>query len=126
MAPVLVSKPSSTHRKSKKAPLPTEHEPANVPPDDVNMERDEAEEELERLVFGDSTGFREGIRSFAHGSALGVAAEEEEEGPDEEEHDQLQDVADADVWLNLIQSRASWLMTDIRLRTALLPRCRAK
>ena len=31
---------------------------------DGEIEKDETEEELERLVFGDSTGFREGLRDF--------------------------------------------------------------
>ena len=31
---------------------------------EAELEKDEAEEELERLVFGDSEGFREGLRDF--------------------------------------------------------------
>lgn len=34
---------------------------------DGELEKDEAEEELERLVFGDSSGWREGLRDSAPG-----------------------------------------------------------
>jgi len=106
MAPVLVAERPTAQKKSKKwkkLPSTTEDEPAEVFPEDVDMEKDDTEEELERLVFGDSIGFREGIKSFAQESALVAGSEEEEESPDEEAQDELQNVADADVCLVLSQ-----------------------
>ena len=44
--------------------------------------RDESEEELERLVFGDSAGFRKGVSTF---SLAGAKGGEREAGKDEEE-----------------------------------------
>ena len=41
-------------------------------------EKDETEQELERLVFGDSAGFREGLRDFA----LDRQESESEDGED--------------------------------------------
>ena len=67
--------------------------------DDVESEEDEkdaVEEELERLVFGDSVGFRDGLRNFNAAEGLsreGVAGLDE----DEDEEGGLDDIADADV-----------------------------
>ncbi|KKY28375.1 putative small nucleolar ribonucleoprotein complex subunit [Diplodia seriata] len=66
---------------------------ASASDDDVEMQKDAAEEELERLVFGDRTGFREGIKNFGGRGEVAVAGEElEEEGSD------LDNVADADLF----------------------------
>ncbi|KAF2083641.1 WD40 repeat-like protein [Saccharata proteae CBS 121410] len=58
------------------------------------MAKDATEEELERLVFGDGAGFREGLRGF------GVVGQGGEEGESEEEEkgSELDDVADADLF----------------------------
>lgn len=61
---------------------------------DVDMQKDATEEELERLVFGDSAGFRQGIKTFGRGGELVLADEEQEE-----EASELENVADADVSL---------------------------
>ncbi|EKG17870.1 hypothetical protein MPH_04926 [Macrophomina phaseolina MS6] len=61
--------------------------------DDGDMQKDATEEELERLVFGDSTGFRQGIKNFGRGGALVHAA-----GEEEEEGSELGNVADADLF----------------------------
>lgn len=63
----------------------------------MEMEKDERERELERLVFGDSAGFREGIQSFqrernAEGTDIDVDAPEKED-----EEGGLEGVNDADV-----------------------------
>lgn len=63
---------------------------ASASDDDVDMQKDATEEELERLVFGDRTGFRDGVKNFGRQGEL-VVADEEEEGSD------LDNVADADV-----------------------------
>ena len=59
------------------------------------LPKDSEEEELERLIFGDSMGFKEGIDSFslAPGTALGEESEEEQgDGED------FGDVADQDLF----------------------------
>lgn len=53
------------------------------------LEKDETEVELERLVFGDSSGFREGLKDFA-------PAEREDDG-DAERATGLEGLDDADV-----------------------------
>jgi U3 small nucleolar RNA-associated protein 18 len=63
--------------------------------EDIELERDAAEEELEKLVFGDSIGFREGIKSFTlEANRLDGGSDGEEVS---EEGSALEDVADADV-----------------------------
>lgn len=57
--------------------------------EDEESEKDETEIELERLVFGDSAGFREGLQ----GSALATREDEE----DEEQATGLDGLDDADV-----------------------------
>lgn len=58
--------------------------------DGENMsEKDETELELERLIFGDSAAFREGLR----GSALATRGDDE----DEEQTNGLDGLDDADV-----------------------------
>ncbi|OCK82997.1 WD40 repeat-like protein [Lepidopterella palustris CBS 459.81] len=59
----------------------------------VEMEKDDTEEELEKLVFGDSVGFREGIKSFRM-ETEGI----DEENEEEQEEATLEDVADADLF----------------------------
>ena len=63
--------------------------------DEDVLEKDVTEEELEKLVFGDSIGFREGIKSFTlEANRLGGGSDGEEVS---EEGSALEDVADADV-----------------------------
>lgn len=45
---------------------------------DGEPEKDATEEELERLVFGDSAGFREGLRDVSSDEAEDVEEEEQE------------------------------------------------
>lgn len=54
-------------------------------------EMSSGEEELERAVFGDSVGFREGLKSFG-------LVEQEEESDAESEKSALEDVADGDLF----------------------------
>ncbi|EOD44092.1 putative small nucleolar ribonucleoprotein complex protein [Neofusicoccum parvum UCRNP2] len=87
---------------------PEEHQPFQLPDDfarydsdsaasdsdgDGAMQKDATEEELERLLFGDSAGFRQGIKSFGRGGELAVREEEHDE-----EADDLDNVADADLF----------------------------
>ncbi|KAJ9648851.1 U3 snoRNP protein [Coniosporium tulheliwenetii] len=62
-----------------------------------DIEKDSTEEELEKLVFGDAVGFREGIRSFAQPqdgwTVDGATAVDDEAGADG-----LADIADADLF----------------------------
>lgn len=60
---------------------------------ETELEKDDAEEELERLVFGDSEGFRDGLRDFKLDDE--DAEEGEEEGGDAENG--LEGMDDADV-----------------------------
>jgi len=55
-------------------------------------EKDETELELERLVFGDTAGFKEELKTFGTSAFPGV-----EEDSDEDEQAQLATLADADV-----------------------------
>ena len=62
-------------------------------------EKDETELELEKLVFGDSSGFREELKAFQKpqlSSSKEIALREEDD-EDQEQGDQLSGVADADV-----------------------------
>jgi hypothetical protein len=63
--------------------------------DDDVPEKDDSEEELERLVFGDTAGFREGLRSFALEPAGAALNSETDEEADEEG---LGNVADKDLF----------------------------
>lgn len=60
-----------------------------------DMEKDEAEEELERLVFGDSEGFREGLKGFK------LNDEEDDEGEDSDAQGGLEGLDDADVCVTM-------------------------
>lgn len=55
------------------------------------IEKDDAEEELERLVFGDSEGFREGLKDF------NLDDQEAEDDEDDASDDGLAGMDDADV-----------------------------
>lgn len=57
---------------------------------DGEPEKDDVEQELERLVFGDSAGFREGLREVALGEA-------ESDGEDEDAATGFEGLDDADV-----------------------------
>jgi len=63
---------------------------------EAELEKDEAEEELERLVFGDSEGFREGLRDFKLDDDKA-----EEIGDDSDAQDGLEGMDDADVCCSL-------------------------
>jgi U3 small nucleolar RNA-associated protein 18 len=70
---------------------------------DAELEKDEAEEELERLVFGDSEGFREGLREFKLDDG-----EDEENGEESNAQNGLEGMDDADVRLSLGE-RPTWI-----------------
>ncbi|KAK3174894.1 hypothetical protein OEA41_002140 [Lepraria neglecta] len=75
---------------------------------DDPMEKDETELELEKLVFGDDTGFHERLKS--HRQELGVRgqsriAQSKQKEPDSLEEEGLEDVDDADLFF--IDSRPS-------------------
>lgn len=69
--------------------------------DDEQSEKDETEIELERLVFGDSAGFRDGLK----GSALALR-----EGEESEEGTGLDGLDDADVGQALTTQRLPCLV----------------
>jgi len=58
---------------------------------EAELEKDETEEELERLVFGDSEGFREGLRDFK------LDDDEAEEDGNDSDASGLEGMDDADV-----------------------------
>lgn len=115
MARTKGKKPGAGHRQAERkpaAPVPTnnpqqpgtESEDSDLEQDDYQIQHDddmsvdeksEGEEELERAVFGDSVGFREGLRNF------GVAEEEaDSDAADEdgESGEPLEGMADADLF----------------------------
>ena len=104
-----VDMPSSrtTARKSKnqvlQPPTPPSQDEDVVLPDfeqerGVDVEKDETERELERLVFGDAADFREAIQSFKHHEG-DIKDTSVEVGIPEKEDDEagLEGVSDADV-----------------------------
>ena len=72
-----------SHKEEEEEGSEVEFEPESEP------EKDETEEELEQLVFGDSAGFRERLKSFGQ-----VAAEDSE---DAQQTTGLEGLDDADV-----------------------------
>lgn len=96
MAPVAVAERSQEHDKVQIPDFSYANSDDGRSEDsDTDMEKDATEEELERLVFGDRTGFLEGLRQFGKGGELvGTAREDESEDDDGSE---LENVADADV-----------------------------
>lgn len=69
-------------------------------PDRGQVEKDETEESLEKLVFGDEAGFLDALKPDSTGQELhrnSIPSHEEEQGPSENDED-LEDVADEDVW----------------------------
>lgn len=97
MAPITNSRGSRTTVKEREASEGKEElEEFQNRNNDADSDKDSTEEELERLVFGDGAGFRDGIRNFreAHELSTGkelVLAE------DYEDQTQIEDVDDADV-----------------------------
>ena len=67
------------------------------------IEKDEAELELEKLVFGDDVGFREGLKSYNHDDGSPISSEvleEDQQGPNDEnstDGEGLEGIDDADV-----------------------------
>ena len=66
------------------------------------MEKDEVEEELERLVFGDEDGFKRGLELHTQQSLEEASEKDEEQGPktlngDNSQEEGLGGVDDADV-----------------------------
>lgn len=91
------TKVSKKQEKAAQQPTPPAHDGSDEGSDveivtEGALEKDEAEEELERLVFGDSAGFREGLKDF------NLDDGEAEEGEDESaSEDGLAGMDDADV-----------------------------
>jgi U3 small nucleolar RNA-associated protein 18 len=99
MAPISTSRGSKVAVKEREAPSSDEEEFQGLQSDHVDdSDKDSIEEELERLVFGDSSGFRSGLKSFAQANQIGkgkelvLAEEEAEDG-----QTGLENVDDADV-----------------------------
>jgi U3 small nucleolar RNA-associated protein 18 len=95
-------------RKSQKAEKPSQ--PVQNDPDgdhsEVNsndpLEKDEVEEELERLVFGDEDGFKRGLQLQARDGLEDASGEDEEQEPEipdgnDRSDEGLEGVDDADV-----------------------------
>ena len=74
---------------------------------DDPMEKDETEQELEKLVFGDDEGFHEGLRLYQEGAlplTFGAGVKDEQSSAQvEEEDEELQGVHDADVCCMMMQ-----------------------
>lgn len=103
MAKSKQAKASKKQEKTVQQPTPPTHDGSDEGSDvevvtEGNLEKDAAEEELERLVFGDSEGFREGLKDF------NLDDEEAGEGEDESaSEDGLAGMDDADVCCPEIQ-----------------------
>jgi hypothetical protein len=96
MAKSKQAKATKKHEETVQQPTPPVQEESDAGSDvefvtDGDMEKDEAEEELERLVFGDSEGFREGLKDFK------LNDEDAEEGEDSDAQGGLEGLDDADV-----------------------------
>jgi hypothetical protein len=96
MAKSKQAKASKKQEETVQQPTPPVQEESDAGSDvefvtDGDMEKDEAEEELERLVFGDSEGFREGLKDFK------LNDEDAEEGEDGDAQGGLEGLDDADV-----------------------------
>lgn len=66
-------------------------------PQKVIQPKDAEEEELERMIFGDSAGFQQGLEDFSLGRTAGAYGDVSEEDNDEEEED-LEAVDDQDLF----------------------------
>lgn len=82
--------------------LTTHDELSNASDSDQEIiKKDATELELEKLVFGDDAGFREGLRSYRQDAGISEFSEEEEEAEVEiggiGEEEDLEGVQDADV-----------------------------
>jgi U3 small nucleolar RNA-associated protein 18 len=96
MAKSKQAKASKKQEETVQQPTPPVQEESDAGSDvefvtDGDREKDEAEEELERLVFGDSEGFREGLKDFK------LNDEDAEEGEDGDAQGGLEGLDDADV-----------------------------
>ena len=96
----------AVHRKQSlsREEIPAQNGPAFLR-DSVQtvIERDKVELELEKLVFGDEVGFREGLKSYRHGYEPSISSENSEndqQEPSSEKAGELEDIEvvdDADV-----------------------------
>ena len=96
MAKSKQAKATKKHEETVQQPTPPVQEESDAGSDvefvtEGDLEKDEAEEELERLVFGDSEGFREGLKDFK------LNDEDAEEGEDSDAQGGLEGLDDADV-----------------------------
>lgn len=83
-------------------------ETMDVSSDDEPPAKDEAEEKLERLLFGDDDGFQTALKDHRHHGVFGEQqttdlvrkdGRDGMEGDEEEEEGDMADMADADVFL---------------------------
>lgn len=78
--------------------------------DNAAMEKDATEAELERLVFGDEAGFREGIKSHVQQAASAFATDGDEapreQTPEDEQDEALEGLDDSAVGNNTVGSVA--------------------
>lgn len=113
MAKLKQAKASKKQEKTVQQPTPPTHDASDEGSDveivtEGNLEKDAAEEELERLVFGDSEGFREGLKDF------NLDDEEAGEGEDESaSEDGLAGMDDADVCCLLNTQHSHDLNTNV-------------
>jgi hypothetical protein len=108
MAKSKQAKASKKQEETVQQPTPPVQEESDAGSDvefvtEGDLEKDEAEEELERLVFGDSEGFREGLKDFK------LNDEDAEEGEDSDAQGGLEGLDDADV-CGTIESRSQRLI----------------
>lgn len=108
MAPTKVKAAAKVPTKSRKPVQPvfdnSESESSRAYADEV-LEKDETEQKLEKLIFGDEVGFLDSLRSRETGNEL-LRRSSSDEIPSHHEDDQeLEDVADEDVLQSPILAR---------------------
>ena len=99
MAPNRAKPPrKAPHKPGKMAAVATKAKAGSLP-DREQVEKDETEESLEKLVFGDEAGFLDALKPDNTSQKLlrnSTQSDGEEQGPSENSED-LEDVADEDV-----------------------------
>jgi hypothetical protein len=105
MAPISTFRGSKVAVKERDASSSDEEESSQFRGDNpADSDKDSTEEELERLVFGDNSAFRDGLRTFAQADTLGKGKElVPVEQVEEEGQTGLEHIDDADVcWLTIL------------------------
>ncbi len=100
MAPTKVKatpKVPAKPQKLAKSPFERTNSPSGSSDGDEALEKDETEQKLEKLIFGDEAGFLDSLRSYDTGNELLRRSASDEFEEEQEETENLEGVADEDV-----------------------------